>query len=71
MDNLLDDKSEKAKDETVDGSETTDGNEDDERETEDSEARSDRDVSVSSRSDDARPKEKRAAWVDEDDYHYT
>lgn len=67
----MDDKSEEAKDESVDVSETTDKNEDDEKDSEDSEAESDQKVSGLSRSDDAKPKEKRAAWVDEDDHHYT
>lgn len=70
MDNLLDDKSKtQAKDESVDVPETTDGN--DEREIEDSETESGRDVSALSHSYDSKPKEKKAAWIDEDDYHYT
>lgn len=73
INNLLEDKSEaKVKDESVDVSETIAGdNENSEEDSVDDEAESDQDVSVSNRSDDTRPEEKKVAWVDEDDYNYT
>ncbi|XP_071553451.1 U3 small nucleolar RNA-associated protein 18 homolog [Temnothorax nylanderi] len=73
INNLLNKSETKAKDEAVDVSETVvDDSKDNKKDSEDSEVgevESDQDISVSSRNDDS--KEKKAAWIDEDDYNYT
>jgi len=75
--NNLSDKSErvkdgKTKDESVEVSKTTvDNSQDSGKDSEDSEVESDQNISILNRSDDTKPKEKEAAWVDEDDYNYT
>ncbi|KAL0103476.1 hypothetical protein PUN28_017613 [Cardiocondyla obscurior] len=79
IDNLLNDKSEtKEGDESVDISEEVDANEDnkstrkeDSENDDENEVKSDEDISVLSQSSDARPEEKKAAWIDKDDYEYT
>lgn len=77
IDNLLNDKSEKVKDEktkddSVEVSKTiVDNSKDSGKDSEDSEVESDQDISVLNCSDDTRPKEKEPAWIDEDDYNYT
>lgn len=65
-------KDDKIKDESVEASKTTvDNSKDSEKDSEDSEVESDQNISILNRSDDTKPKEKEAAWVDEDDYNYT
>lgn len=73
INNLLDDKSgTKAEDKSVDSDTTVENDEKDSEDSEDNnEAESNQSISVLNCSDDTRSKEKKAAWVDEDDYHYT
>lgn len=79
INNLLDDKSE-----TKINVESTDvcekivcENKDDEKDSEDSENSEDnkneldQDISILNQSNDIKPEEKKAAWIDEDDYNYT